>query len=64
MFLISRFMSDDSDLDPILEYVRAIELETLVFFLGILLLVRMLKGIRALNSLVVVYDLMPTGSWR
>lgn len=64
MFLISRFMSDDSDLDPILEYVRAIELETQVFFLGILLLVRMLKGIRALNSLVVVYDLMPTGSWR
>lgn len=64
MFLISRFMSDDSDLDPILEYVRAIELETLVFFLGILLLVRMLKGIRALNSLVVVYDLMPPGSWR
>lgn len=64
MFLISRFMSDDSDLDPILEYVRAIELETQVFFLGILLLVRMLKEIRALNSLVVVYDLMPPGSWR
>nr|WP_246180262.1 hypothetical protein [Marinobacter changyiensis] len=57
-------MSDDSDLDPILEYVRAIEFETLVFFLGILLLVRMLREIRALNSLVVGYDLIPPGSWR
>ncbi|HAC29745.1 MAG TPA: sodium:proton antiporter, partial [Marinobacter hydrocarbonoclasticus] len=25
MFLVSRFMSDDSDLDPILEYIRVIE---------------------------------------
>lgn len=34
MFLVSRFMSDDSDLDPILEYIRVIEFETLLFFLG------------------------------
>ncbi|MBE0508849.1 MAG: sodium:proton antiporter NhaD [Marinospirillum sp.] len=59
MFLVSRFMSDDSDLDPILEYVRAIEFETLLFFLGILLLVGMLKEIHALDSVVMVYDLLP-----
>ncbi len=58
MFLTSRFMSDDNDLDPILEYVRAIEFETL-FFLGILLLVGMLKEIQALSSLVAIYDMMP-----
>lgn len=59
MFLISRFMSDDSDLDPILEYIRIIEFETLLFFLGILLLVGMLKEIHALNSLVAIYDILP-----
>lgn len=59
MFLVSRFMSDDSDLDPILEYVRAIEFETLLFFLGILLLVGMLKEIHALDSVVAIYDLLP-----
>ncbi|WP_166257604.1 sodium:proton antiporter NhaD [Marinobacter salicampi] len=59
MFLVSRFMSDDNDLDPILEYVRAIEFETLLFFLGILLLVGMLKEIQALSSLVTVYDVLP-----
>ncbi|MCG7198402.1 sodium:proton antiporter NhaD [Marinobacter pelagius] len=59
MFLVSRFMSDDSDLDPILEYIRIIEFETLLFFLGILLLVGMLKEIHALDSLVAIYDLLP-----
>lgn len=59
MFLVSRFMSDDSDLDPILEYIRVIEFETLLFFLGILLLVGMLKEIDILHSLVAIYDVMP-----
>ncbi|WP_372965690.1 sodium:proton antiporter NhaD [Marinobacter sp.] len=59
MFLVSRFMSDDNDLDPILEYIRVIEFETLLFFLGILLLVGMLKEIHALDSLVAVYDVLP-----
>lgn len=59
MFLVSRFMSNDSDLDPILEYVRAIEFETLLFFLGILLIVGMLKEIQALNSMVAIYDVLP-----
>ncbi len=59
MFLVSRFMSDDSELDPILEYIRVIEFETLLFFLGILLLVGMLKEIHALDSFVAIYDVLP-----
>ena len=59
MFLVSRFMSSDEDLDPILEYIRVIEFETLLFFLGILLLVGMLKEIHALDSLVAIYDVLP-----
>ncbi|SFX61514.1 sodium:proton antiporter NhaD [Marinospirillum alkaliphilum] len=59
MFMVSRLLSDDSDRDPILEYVRAIEFETLLFFLGILLLVGMLKEIQALDSVVLVYQLLP-----
>ncbi|EMP55341.1 citrate transporter [Marinobacter santoriniensis NKSG1] len=59
MFLVSRFMSDDAELDPIIEYIRVIEFETLLFFLGILLLVGMLKEIHALDSLVAIYDVLP-----
>ncbi|MEX2476416.1 sodium:proton antiporter NhaD [Marinobacter sp.] len=59
MFLVSRFMSEDNDLDPILEYIRVIEFETLLFFLGILLLVGMLKEIQALQSLVAIYEVLP-----
>lgn len=59
MFLVSRFLSTDSDLDPILEYIRVIEFETLLFFLGILLLVGMLKEIHALESFVAIYDVLP-----
>ncbi|MDG5501302.1 sodium:proton antiporter NhaD [Marinobacter sp. BGYM27] len=59
MFLVSRFFSSDSELDPIMEYVRTIEFETLLFFLGILLLVGMLKEIHALGSFVAVYDVLP-----
>ena len=59
MFLTSQFLSDDSDLDPILDYIRIIEFETLLFFLGILLLVGMLKEIHALDSFVAIYDVLP-----
>lgn len=59
MFLIARFFSDDNDNDPILEYVRQIEFETLLFFLGILLLVGMLKEIHVLDGLVRIYDQVP-----
>ncbi len=59
MFLVSRFLSDDAEIDPIIEYIRVIEFDTLLFFLGILLLVGMLKEIHALDSLVTVYDVLP-----
>lgn len=59
MFLTSRFLSTDSDLDPIIEYVRTIEFDTLFFFLGILLIVGMLKEIAALGSFVEVYHVLP-----
>jgi len=59
MFLVARFFSDDNDPDPILEYVRQVEFETLFFFLGILLLVGMLKEIHVLDGLVRIYDQVP-----
>ena len=59
LFLVARFFSDDNDSDPILEYVRQVEFETLFFFLGILLLVGMLKEVRVLDGLVHIYDQVP-----
>lgn len=59
MFLVARFFSDDVETDPILEYVRQVEFETLLFFLGILLLVGMLKEIQVLDGLVHIYDQVP-----
>jgi Na+/H+ antiporter NhaD/arsenite permease-like protein len=59
MFLVARFFSDDNDSDPILEYVRQVEFETLLFFLGILLLVGMLKEIQVLDGLVRIYAQVP-----
>ena len=59
MFLIARFFNEDIEADPILEYIRVIEFETLLFFLGILLLVGMLKEIDVLDSFVQLYDVLP-----
>lgn len=60
MFLVARFFNEDIDNDPILEYIRAIEFETLLFFLGVLLLVGMLQFIGVLQGLTAVYDVLPT----
>ncbi|WP_339651451.1 sodium:proton antiporter NhaD [Halopseudomonas pelagia] len=59
MFLIARFFNEDIENDPILEYVRAIEFETLLFFLGVLLLVGMLQFIGVLQGLTALYDVLP-----
>ena len=40
MFMVVQFLNKD---EPILEYIRKIEFDTLLFFLGVLLLVGMLK---------------------
>lgn len=59
MFLLAHFLRHDQDEDPILDYVRRIEFDTLLFFLGILLLVGMLKHIGVLEVLLQIYQLMP-----
>ena len=55
MFFIGHFMNMDPEEMRILEYVRQIEYETLLFFLGILLLVGMLKEIGTLDLLTGFY---------
>ncbi|EPJ44204.1 MAG: transporter [Osedax symbiont Rs1] len=59
MFLVGRFCYRGDKRDDMLEYIRAIEYDTLLFFLGILLLVGMLKEIQVLDSLVQLYQIMP-----
>ncbi|HDZ57940.1 MAG TPA: sodium:proton antiporter [Pseudomonas xinjiangensis] len=59
MFLIARFFNEDIENDPILEYIRAIEFETLLFFLGVLLLVGMLQFIGVLQGFTALYELVP-----
>ncbi|MDF2178716.1 sodium:proton antiporter NhaD [Aliiglaciecola sp. CAU 1673] len=59
MFLIAHFLRPDQEKDPILDYIRRIEFDTLLFFLGILLLVGMLKHIQVLELLLQVYQLVP-----
>lgn len=59
MFLVARFLNSDITHDPIMDYIRLIEFETLFFFLGILLLVGMLKEIHVLEGLVHIYDQVP-----
>ncbi len=60
MFLFARAFGEDTQNSPILNYIRQIEFDTLLFFLGILLLVGALKEINALSSFIVVYELLPT----
>lgn len=55
MFFIGQFMYMSPEETRILEYVRQIEYETLLFFLGILLLVGMLKEIGTLDLLTSFY---------
>ncbi|WP_102794666.1 sodium:proton antiporter NhaD [Bowmanella denitrificans] len=59
MFLMAHFLRKDNDEDPILDYIRRIEFDTLLFFLGILLLVGMLKQIQVLDVLLKIYEVMP-----
>jgi len=59
MFLIGRFLYNEDKRENLLDYIRKIEFDTLMFFLGILLLVGMLKEIGVLDSLVRIYEVMP-----
>ncbi|WKE65608.1 sodium:proton antiporter NhaD [Gallaecimonas kandeliae] len=57
MFLVVQFLNRD---EPILDYVRRIEFDTLLFFLGVLLLVGMLKELGTLAHLPRLYQALPT----
>lgn len=55
MFLIGHVFRSDKEEIKILEYIRQVEYDTLLFFLGILLLVGMLKEIGTLDLLAKAY---------
>ena len=54
--MVVQFMNRD---EPILDYVRRIEFDTLLFFLGVLLLVGMLKELGVLAYFPELYQYMP-----
>src|SRR5690606_9430933 len=56
MFLAGQWLRTDKEETRILEYIRQVEYETLLFFLGILLLVGMLKEIGVLELLTAAYS--------
>ncbi|GAA0788870.1 MULTISPECIES: sodium:proton antiporter NhaD [Pseudomonadati] len=57
MFLVGRSNKSKDEEVQILEYIRQVEYDTLLFFLGILLLVGMLKEIGTLHLLTEVYSM-------
>jgi Na+/H+ antiporter NhaD/arsenite permease-like protein len=61
MFLLGHVAERRSDSEErrILDYIRIIEFDTLLFFLGILLMVGALKEARLLEGLAQLYDVMP-----
>ncbi|SEI76422.1 Na+/H+ antiporter NhaD [Allopseudospirillum japonicum] len=60
MFLLGRLARrQDKDEHQLLDYIRVIEYDTLLFFLGILLVVGMLKEIGVLNYVPEVYTHLP-----
>lgn len=60
MFLFHRFLYRKEETPDIIEYIREIEFDTLLFFLGVLLLVGMLKELKVLEFLPELYTWMPT----
>ncbi len=56
MFMVVQFMNRD---EPTLDYVRRIEFDTLLFFLGVLLLVGMLKELKVLQIFPTLYEVLP-----
>lgn len=60
MFLVHQVLHKKDDERPnILEYIRDIEFDTLLFFLGVLLLVGMLKELSVLDHLPELYNVLP-----
>lgn len=59
MFMTHRVIYRSESKPNVLEYVREIEFDTLLFFLGVLLLVGMLKELAVLDFLPQLYETMP-----
>ena len=59
MFLTHRAIYKSEHSPNVLDYVREVEFDTLLFFLGVLLLVGMLKEMSVLEFLPQLYTLMP-----
>ena len=56
MFMAVHFLNKD---EAVLEYIRKIEFDTLLFFLGVLLLVGMLKELHVLEHFPALYEKLP-----
>ncbi|MBQ0757413.1 MAG: sodium:proton antiporter NhaD [Amphritea sp.] len=59
MFIVHQILFRKQQNPNVLEYVREIEFDTLLFFLGVLLLVGMLKELSVLELLPELYTYMP-----
>ncbi|GAA3918396.1 sodium:proton antiporter NhaD [Litoribacillus peritrichatus] len=59
MFLTHRVLYRSETKPNVLDYVREVEFDTLLFFLGVLLLVGMLKELSVLDFLPQLYEVMP-----
>lgn len=59
MFLIAHLMQRQQSSRNVLHYIREIEFDTLLFFLGVLLIVGILKEVGVLNHLTTLYQVMP-----
>nr|WP_269618743.1 SLC13 family permease [Marortus sp. BJYM1] len=59
MFLIAHLMLRQESNRNVLNYIREIEFDTLLFFLGVLLIVGVLKEVGVLNKLTALYQFMP-----
>lgn len=59
MFLVAQFLMRKKTTQSIINYVREVEFETLLFFLGVLLLVGVLKEINFLRHFIDLYQVLP-----
>ena len=60
MFLVAQFLMRKKDVNKkIIDYIREIEYDTLLFFVGVLLLVGALKEVGMLSKFTHLYELMP-----
>lgn len=60
MFLVAQFLMRKKDVNKkIIDYIREIEYDTLLFFVGVLLLVGALKEVGVLHMFTHLYELLP-----